>query len=202
MATIPLFPLPLVLFPGTRLPLQIFEARYVDMVKMCLRDSSGFGVVLIEQGDEVVRQENLQLPEIAGYATYAEIVDFDQRPNGMLGIMVEGQVKCRILRSFDQADRLMLGDVEFIATEPEVELPKSYADLVSLLKMFVEHESIKQLNLKINYEDPRDVGYRLSELIPSGNGFKQRMLEMSDPLARLDEVGKLADTLQSSGRNR
>src|SRR4051812_50170119 len=51
-AVIPLFPLHTVLFPGGPLPLRIFETRYVDMVRRCMREATPFGVVLIEDGDE------------------------------------------------------------------------------------------------------------------------------------------------------
>ena len=90
MAHIPLFPLPLVVFPGGRLPLQIFETRYVDMVKRCLREGSGFGVIMITEGDQVLRDTEQQLPSVSRCGTYCSIVDFDELPNGMLGIMAEG----------------------------------------------------------------------------------------------------------------
>ncbi len=58
MAEIPLFPLPMVLFPGGKLPLQIFEPRYLDMVKNCMREEIGFGVILIEEGQQVLKMQN------------------------------------------------------------------------------------------------------------------------------------------------
>ena len=90
MKKIPLFPLPLVLFPGGRLPLQIFEVRYLDMVKSCMRENSGFGVVMLETGGEVFDGQNA-LNDISTQGTYSVIVDFDQFPNGLLGIMTEGK---------------------------------------------------------------------------------------------------------------
>ena len=52
---IPLFPLQSVLFPGGRLPLRIFEQRYMDMAKVCLKESTSFGICLIAEGEEVAR---------------------------------------------------------------------------------------------------------------------------------------------------
>ena len=79
---IPLFPLHTVLFPGGLLPLKIFEARYIDMVSECLRNDSGFGVCLIRQGHEVG-----QAAITRSVGTYARIMDFQQYPDGLLGIM-------------------------------------------------------------------------------------------------------------------
>lgn len=199
MADIPLFPLPLVLFPGGRLPLQIFETRYLDMVKRCLRDNTGFGVVLIEEGDQVLRGPELQLPSIARCGTYATIVDFDQNPNGTLGIMAEGQVKFVIRDEYEQSDRLMMAQVEFLEIEDDVGVPEDKQHLANLLEMFLEHDAVRGLGLEINFEQAGEVGARLTELLPCPNHFKQRLLEMKSPLARLNELEKLIVRMQNSG---
>lgn len=198
MAEIPLFPLPLVLFPGGKLPLQIFETRYLDMVKHCMRENTGFGVVLIEEGDQVLKGPDQQLPSVSHTGTYATIVDFDQNPNGTLGIMVEGQVKFVIRDQYERSDRLMMGQVEFLEIEEEVEVPDNKQHLVNLLEMFMEHEAVRNLGLTINMEEAREVGSRLTELLPCPNHFKQRMLEMKNPLARLNELEKLIARMQDT----
>lgn len=198
MADIPLFPLPLVLFPGGRLPLQIFEARYLDMVKHCLRENAGFGVVLIEEGDQVLRGPEQQLPSIAHCGTYATIVDFDQNPNGTLGIMAEGQVKFVVRDQYEQPNRLMMAQVEFLELEDDIPVPDDKQHLANLLEMFMEHEAVQQLGLSINFEQAREVGCRLTELLPCPNHFKQRLLEMKSPLARLNELEKLIVRMQNS----
>ena len=199
MAEIPLFPLPLVLFPGGRLPLQIFETRYLDMVKRCVRENTGFGVVLIEEGDQVLREPSQQLPSIAHCGTYATIVDFDQNDNGMLGIMAEGQVKFVIRDHYEQHDRLMMAQVEFLELEDQVAVPEDKTHLVSLLEMFMEHEAVRDLGIAIDFERAGDVSSRLTELLPCPNHFKQRMLEMKNPVARLNELEKLITRMQNSG---
>ena len=118
MAEIPLFPLPLVLFPGGRLPLQIFETRYLDMIKRCMRDNAGFGIVMIEQGSEILDGDEIQ-PEISSQGTYSTVVDFDQHSNGMLGIMSEGQVKFVIREIYEKSDHLMMAEVDFLEQEEE-----------------------------------------------------------------------------------
>ena len=90
METIALFPLNSVMFPKGRVSLQIFESRYVDMIRQCLRETSGFGVVLIATGSEVARSgEKLDVHRVG---TYCEIVDWNQLPNGLLGITAEAAV--------------------------------------------------------------------------------------------------------------
>ena len=134
MAHIPLFPMPLVIFPGGKLPLQIFETRYVDMVKRCLRDDTGFGVVMITEGDQVLRDPEQQLPSVSRCGTYCTIADFDELPNGMLGIMAEGMKKFVIRDEYEQSDRLMMGDIEFLGDEKDVDMPAEKEHLSSLLE--------------------------------------------------------------------
>lgn len=198
MADIPLFPLPLVLFPGGRLPLQIFETRYLDMVKRCLRENTGFGVILIEEGDQVLQGPEQQLPSIAHCGTYATIIDFDQNPNGTLGIMAEGQVKFVVRDQYERPDRLMMAQVEFLETEEDVPVPEDKHHLVNLLEMFMEHEAVQRLGLVVDFEHANEVSGRLTELLPCPNHFKQRLLEIKNPLARLNELEKLVSRMQNS----
>ncbi|MBV1878876.1 MAG: LON peptidase substrate-binding domain-containing protein [Pseudomonadales bacterium] len=190
MAEIPLFPLPLILFPGGKLPLQIFEPRYLDMVKSCMRDNVGFGIVLIRQGAQVLRGNQAPLPSVAGRGTYCTIVDFDQLDNGLLRITVEGQVKFSVINQHEQADRLMMARVEFEPLEDETPIPANKQHLVNLLKSLHQHESVAALDLKVDFADARDIGCRLTELLPCPNEFKQDMLELDNPLERLSALEK------------
>ena len=202
MAHIPLFPLPLVVFPGGRLPLQIFETRYVDMVKRCLREGSGFGVIMITEGDQVLRDTEQQLPSVSRCGTYCSIVDFDELPNGMLGIMAEGVKKFVIRDEYEQVDRLMMGDVEFLPDETPADMPDEQEHLSSLLESLMSHEAVQRLGLGCDMTQAGEVGARLTELLPCPNEFKQRMLEIKDPLIRLVELDKMVDAIQKrqSGR--
>lgn len=198
MAHIPLFPLPLVVFPGGKLPLQIFETRYVDMVKRCLREGNGFGVIMITEGDQVLRDTQQQLPAVSHCGTYCTIVDFDELPNGMLGIIAEGQKKFVIRDQYEQIDRLMMGDVEFLADEEDADMPEDQEHLSSLLESLMSHEAVQSLGLSCDMTQAVDVGARLTELLPCPNHFKQRMLEMKDPLVRLTELDKLVERIQKT----
>ena len=90
MTEIPLFPLSSVLVPHGAMPLQIFEQRYLDMVASCMRTGTGFGMVWLRKGSEV-SGGSIDTPDIGDYGTYARITDFDQLPNGLLGITIRGE---------------------------------------------------------------------------------------------------------------
>ena len=196
MDEIPLFPLPVALFPGGRLPLQIFEPRYLDLVKRCTRDSTGFGIVLIVEGHQALRALDDPLPSIAHCGTYCKIVDFDQSPSGALSILVEGQAKFAIRDHYERSDRLMMAQVEFLAEESQAPVPDGQAHLAELLTTLMEHESVRCLGLECDLGQAREVGARLAELLPGPSHFKQRLLEMKDPLARLKEIEKLVERMR------
>ena len=95
MSEIALFPLSSVLLPSGRMSLQIFEQRYLDLVAHCMRESEGFGVVWLQQGSEV-SGGSLDTPNVGEYGTYARIVDWDQLPNGLLGITRQRALRCAV----------------------------------------------------------------------------------------------------------
>jgi Lon protease-like protein len=116
----------------------------------------------------------------------------------MLLITVEGQAKFVIRDQYEQADRLMKANVEFLEMEQEVPLPEEHGHLANLLGTLIEHEALKDRKLDINFEEARDVGARLTELLPCPNRYKQRLLEMRDPIARLAEIEKLLERIQQA----
>lgn len=199
MNEIPLFPAPLVLFPGGKVRLQIFESRYLDMVKQCLKDDAGFGVVMIIQGEQTLGGPDEQLPEISHCGTYCEIIDFDQSANGTLSIVIRGKQKFVIRDQFEQPDRLMKASVEFLPVEAEAEMPQDQEHLTGLLESLMAHEAVQRLGVDCDLGRAGEVGARLTELLPCPNHFKQRMLEMKDPLVRLIEIDKLVERIQKAG---
>lgn len=190
MDTIPLFPLNSVLFPKGRISLQIFESRYVDMIRNCMKDGSGFGIVLIESGSEVARAG--QKLDIHRTGTYSHVVDWNQLPNGLLGITAEGRSTFRIMESWREANNLCRAVVEFRpqdSVEAErVEVGEEFEDYVELLRGLSRHPAIEELKLDMSFENLREVAWRLSELLPIGNREKQSLLEQSDPIARLQQI--------------
>lgn len=195
MDEICLFPLPLVIFPGGKLPLQIFEKRYLDMIRQCLKEDKGFGLTMIESGDQIIRNDQQASPLIASMGTYCRIVDFDQKANGLLQIVLEGERKFNILSQSENVDRLMIAKVNFIDAEVDSQIPDSKKHLAELLISLASH--VSTLDIIFDDESALEVGSRLSELLPCANLFKQQMLELMDPLLRLthleDQVLKMQE---------
>lgn len=193
---IPLFPLNPVLFPGGRLPLQIFEPRYMDMVVRCMRESAPFGVVLIRSGSDARLTPDSQQPDIFDVGTEAHIVDFNQLSNGRLGIIVRGGRKFRVRSTREQDDHLLLGEVEYLAEEPALAVGSEHQELVDILRELIKHPMIEKLGLDIRFDDARSVGWRLAELLPIEPEIKQSLLKLQWPRERLQELTRLVGKLR------
>ena len=187
-----LFPLNTVLFPGCVLDLQIFEARYLDMISRCMKQGAGFGVVCILEGDEVGLA-----PE--GYALIgceARITDFQQQDNGLLGIRVEGGRRFRVTRTEVQRDQLLVAEVEWLEDEPEQPLQEEDDDLVALLKALAEHPMVVALNMGTEANGQQSLANQLAYLLPFSELDKIDLLQLDDPQQRLDAIQALLDELQ------
>lgn len=183
---LPLFPLNTVLFPGGPLPLRIFETRYVDMVRHCLREETGFGVVLIAEGSEAAGPARF-----VEVGTLASIVDFDRLEDGLLGIRCRGGERFRVLESWRAADGLNIGRVLLLAPQPSVPLPPEYEPLADALRAILPQLGELYAALPRRYEDAAWVGHRLVEVLPLATPDKQALLEMDDPVARLAIIAPL-----------
>jgi uncharacterized protein len=195
-AELPLFPLHPVLFPGGRLPLQIFETRYLDMVVRCMRDGHPFGVVLIRRGSDARLTPDASQPEIFDVGTEAHITDFNQLSNGRLGIVVRGGRKFRVLSVREQPDHLLVGEVEYLPEEPALGIGREHQELVDILRELVKHPLIQRLGVEIEFDDARSVGWRLAELLPIEPEIKQSLLKLQWPRERLQELCRLVDKLR------
>ena len=194
--TLSLFPLSTVLFPRGKLPLRIFEPRYVDMVKKCMRMNRGFGILLIQKGAEVRKEVSDAPLRFAGLGTEAKIVDFDQIEGNLLGILVEGVRRFRLVRSWEEEDHLLVGDIDYIEEEPSSELAKEDHNLVRILEELTKHPLVEKLNLNIDYSNAVEVSYRLAELLPIDPVIKQFLLELETAENRISELKKLLDGFQ------
>lgn len=197
---IPLFPLNIVLFPGGRFDLQIFERRYIDLVSHCMRTGTGFGICLLKSGDET-NGNNLN-QTVYNTGTYAKIVDWDQLESGLLGITVEGAVKFVAQDFWKEEDDVLHASVEFSdmeSTEADViPLGDEYTALSELLRNLEDHPLVAGRNLSIDYSDLRQLGWRLSELIPLGIDVRQELLELNDPVERLSKIEKLVSEMANN----
>ena len=187
-----LFPLSTVLFPGCRLDLQLFEARYLDMLGRCLKQGCGFGVVGIFQGQEAGRPAD----QFAQVGCEALIRDWQQRPNGLLGIRVEGGRRFRVLSSWVQADQLTCADVEWLDETPDQPVQDQYADLAALLQALAEHPLVNNLGMHGHTDSQQVLANQLAYLLPFSVQDKARLLETAEPEKRLERIQALLDTLQ------
>jgi Lon protease-like protein len=177
---IPLFPLGTVLFPGGPLPLRIFETRYIDLVRRCMREDSGFGVVLIREGIEAGGPA-----KTFDVGTYARIVDFSQQPDGLLGIRATGERRFRILERRRARDGLNLADVDWLPDERSEPLPPEYAELGPMLDTILAQAGEPYASLERRPGDAGWVSARLAEILPVPAVHKQHCLELDDPVERL-----------------
>ena len=194
---IPLFPLRVVMFPRGRLNLQIFERRYIDLVTHCMRTSTGFGICLLKEGEEVVQEGTNQTIHRTG--TYSNIIDWDQLENGLLGITVEGSAKFSIEDCWQSDSGVLQGNVQFNETDnvgrETIPLDDQYTALADLLQNLESHPLVEQKKLIIDYNNLWDLGWRLSELIPIEIEQKQQLLEIDDPWERIQSIEQLVSDL-------
>jgi len=181
---LPLFPLRTVLFPGGVLPLRIFETRYVDLVRRCLKADSGFGVVLLVRGSET----GGSVRATAAVGTEARIVDFDPLEDGLLGLTCVGQERIRVLRAWAQEDKLNVGEVETIAPDPVEPVPEDCSGLPKLLKSHWQNVAAAYPNVVPRFDEAGWVANRLAELMGLDVAVRQQLLETQDPIARLREL--------------
>ncbi|MBF8675103.1 LON peptidase substrate-binding domain-containing protein [Pseudomonas fulva] len=189
---LPLFPLDTVLFPGCFLDLQIFEARYLDMIGRCMKQGEGFGVVCIVEGEQVGKAP----PVVASIGCEAVIRDFVQQDNGLLGIRVEGVRRFDLQATEVLKDQLLVGQVQWLPDLDDSPLQEADDDLLALLLALGEHPMVEALDM------PRPVGGRqalanqLAYLLPFTEQDKLDLLAQDSPEQRLGEIHRLLERIQ------
>lgn len=178
---LPLFPLHVVLFPGGLLPLRVFEPRYMEMTKRCLKEDSPFGVCLIREGSEVGRPA---VPH--GVGTLARVIDWDMEQLGVLNLRVRGERRFQVLETRVEADGLVMARARLLPVEPPLPLPAERAACAGVLRRIVAHVGEHRFPSPLLFDDAVWVGYRLAEVLPLKPAAKQSMLEMNDSLMRLE----------------
>lgn len=180
---IPLFPLGSVLFPGGVLSLKVFEQRYLDMAAECLRRKSPFGVCLIASGKEVGEPAK---PHMIG--TLAHIDNAEMPQLGILLLKVRGAQRFRILSSTVLADGLLQATVELIDEIEGCVVPDALQGLLPLLRKIVSDLGPEKMPTPHAFDDAAWVGYRLTEILPVQALAKQKLLELEDPVSRLEII--------------
>lgn len=190
---IPLFPLGHPLFPGGRFPLRIFEPRYVDMTKRCIRDDSVFGIVLIKAGFEVGQPA---IPHEIGCT--ARITEWDVPGAGLFSLVTRGETRFRITRRWTEADGLMRGEVDLIDPPDPLPLPDAYDALRALLRQLAAQVGPEHLPQPTRWDDALWVAYRLTEWLPVTPERKQAVLERHRPQDVLAATQALLDDLRDA----
>jgi Lon protease-like protein len=181
--TLPLFPLNTVLFPGGPLSLRIFEPRYLDMVRRCLKELSPFGVVLILAGAEAG-----EVSVVADIGTSARLVDFDTLPDGLLGVTCVGERRFRLQRRWQQGDGLNLAEIDYLPTDAPQALPQPLGHLSELLREVLPKIGGGYAHIDSHYEEAGWVGNRWAEILPLTVAERLELLVLDDPVARLERV--------------
>jgi hypothetical protein len=190
--SLPLFALNAVLFPGCVLDLQIFEARYLDMIGRCMKQGEGFGVVCITEGREVG-----DVPEgFSQIGCEALVTDFQQQDNGLLGIRVVGGRRFRVLSAEAQRDNLLIAQVQWLEEPQEKPLQEEDEDLVALLAALAEHPMVAALNMGLTASGQQSLANQLAYLLPFAEEDKIELLEIDDAEERLDAIQDLLDEMQ------
>lgn len=179
---LPLFPLHTVLFPDGRLALRIFEQRYLEMAKACLKHGSPFGVCLIRDGAEVGTPAT---PSEVG--TLARIATWDMPQLGLLQVTARGEQRFRIRSRRVQPDGLARAAVDLLSEAADATVPPDLASCVKLLERVIEQHP-ELLERPHRLDSCAWVGARLAELLPLPLATKQALLEIDDPRARLSRL--------------
>jgi Lon protease-like protein len=187
---LPVFALNAVLFPAGVLSLRVFEARYVDMIRACLRNDSPFVVCRITQGAEVGLAA-----EHETIGCIARIAEWDMEQAGLMLVRAAGGQRVRVSQRQIERDGLVRALVEPIAPEPDLPLPDQYAGCRELLRKMTEdidEQAGSSLHRPIarpyDFDSSSWVGNRLCELLPLPIAARQKLMELDNPLMRLSLV--------------
>ncbi|HZP88354.1 MAG TPA: LON peptidase substrate-binding domain-containing protein [Burkholderiales bacterium] len=183
MIELPLFPLRSVLYPGGQLPLKIFEQRYLDMTKACIRDNAAFGVCLIRAGNEVGAPAT---PHEVGCT--ARIEHWEMPHLGIFHLLARGEHVFRIVEQWVEQNGLQRARVELCEAVPPQGESADQTIMSELLARIIDKLGAENFPEPLRLDDPQWVSWRLCEVLPLDDAFKQDMLETIDTAARLHRL--------------
>jgi Lon protease-like protein len=193
---IPLFPLGTVLFPDGVIALKIFEARYLDMMKTCLREKTEFGVVSIMK-DQGAKEDSP--PVFSQIGTLALIEDFDPVQPALYMTKSSGTQRFKLLNSQQESNGLWIGEIELLANDPVTPIPEEHQKVVKLLNEIISVIQSEDLLGESPFKKPfkiDDCGWvsnRLAELLPISLAQKNHLLAQTNPRIRLDLVTEIIE---------
>jgi len=202
LSSLPLFPLGSVLFPGGLLALRVFEVRYLDMVRKCHQAGAPFGVVALTQGREV-RQAGAPEEQFNDVGTLAVIEQIDTPQPGLITLLCRGSQRFRITQRSHLPHGLWIADVGHIDPDLMVPIPqdlrKASTALAQVLRTLKQRDPETPTAIVPTAAQLDDCGWvanRWCELLPVPLELKQRLMELDNPLVRLELVG---DVLERTG---
>lgn len=202
LSSLPLFPLGSVLFPGGLLALRVFEVRYLDMVRKCHQAGAPFGVVALTQGREV-RQAGAPEEQFNDVGTLAVIEQIDTPQPGLITLLCRGSQRFRITQRSHLPHGLWIADVGHIDPDLMVPIPQdlrkastALAQVLYTLKQRDPETPTAMVPTAAQLDDCGWVANRWCELLPVPLELKQRLMELDNPLVRLELVG---DVLERTG---
>jgi Lon protease-like protein len=194
---IPLFPLGTVLFPDGVIALKIFEARYLDMIKQCLREKTEFGVVsIIKNSDSNEEDVSLYFSEIG---TLAQIEDFDPVQPALYMTKSFGTQRFKLLSSQQEANGLWIGEIALLENDPVTPIPQEHQKAAKLLDEIISVIQSQDLLDDAPFKKPfkvDDCGWvsnRLAELLPISLIQKNHLLAQTNPRIRLDLISEIIE---------
>lgn len=195
--SLPLFPLNVVICPGGQLPLRIFEARYLDMVKNCLRNQTSFAVVAVMPEGTTDPEGNFPFANIG---TLVDIVEADVETVGLMLIRCVGQHRVKVESFYQQDDGLVIGQVSDIPNDVEMSVPTDLQVSSEILRQLLEqlvaqntsYEKLPMVPYKLN--DTAWVANRWVELLDLTLLEKQRLMQLDSPVVRLELIQDILTT--------
>ena len=202
LSSLPLFPLNSVLFPGGVLALRVFEVRYLDMVRKCHQAGAPFGVVSLTHGHEV-RQAGAPEERFNDVGTLAIIEQLDHPQPGLITLLCRASQRFRITQRHHLPHGLWTADVDHVDPDLPVPVPSDLKKAATALAQVLH--TLRQRDpetpnaitpTEAQLDDCGWVSNRWCELLPVPLELKQRLMELENPLVRLELVG---DVLERTG---
>ena len=205
LLSLPLFPLGAVLFPGGLMPLQIFEVRYLDMISRCHKAGAPFGIVSLRKGKEV-RKAGSDAEQFSTIGTLARIEQLERPQPGLMVIRCVGLQRFHIQRCEQLKHGLWIGDVQRIEEDRSVPVPEDLQPAARALQQLLDtlrerghDEDMLPLQPPLRLDDCGWLANRWCELLPLPLQLKQQLMELDNPLVRLELVADFLNRAQIAG---
>ena len=189
---LPLFPLNVVVCPKGIMNLRIFEPRYLDMTKACLRENTSFGIVAVLPEKKGGMTEHLPF---ASVGTLVDILDADVSKEDLIMISCQGSNRIKVNGFTIQEDGLIIGEVSNINNDLQIPIPDDLKKVSENLKRLIEslpEQGISERDIPImkpyEYEDATWVSNRWVELLDIPLIDKQRLMQIDSPIVRLELI--------------